>query len=203
MLPAKPFYLIRHGQSEANVARVACGSIDSPLTALGRSQAETLAPYLTQLEQPPVAVYHSDLSRARDTAVILNQTLKLPIYPRQDLREHHFGEWEGLPWPEVEPHLERGESPPGGESHSIFAQRIQSALSDIMAKAPGIPMIIAHGGLFHAIGFMYEYAMSEVQNCHLHYFEPNSDGGVFPWRVWRFDMDGAQLLKVPAAFGVS
>ncbi len=39
MIPAKPFYMIRHGQTEANRDLILQGQMDSPLTTLGREQA--------------------------------------------------------------------------------------------------------------------------------------------------------------------
>lgn len=204
MLPEKPFYLIRHGQSEANAARItAGGQFDSPLTEKGRGQAAALSPFLPQLDVKPGAMYHSTMIRARDTATILNQTLNLRTTAVYDLREHEMGAWDGRPWEEIEPFLENGDPAPGGESESIFAQRIQATLTPILATEEKPPFIVAHGGLFHAMGFMYEYGMSEVQNCHLHYFEPYPEAKKFPWRVWQFDVSGTSLIKKPAPFCIS
>ena len=41
MITAKKFYMIRHGQSEANAAKVFSGTVDVALTDLGRAQAQT------------------------------------------------------------------------------------------------------------------------------------------------------------------
>lgn len=202
MLPLMPFYLIRHGQSEANAAHITAGGrFDSPLTALGRQQPAALKPFLSQLEIQPRALYHSPMARARDTAMILNEYWNLPAIARDDLREHDMGAWDGKPWSEVQPHLEANETPPGGESEKHFAERIKTAISEVLQTAAAHPpVIVAHGGLFHAVGFMYSYGMSEVQNCHLHYFEPNPDYALFPWRVWQFDVEGSALVKRPAPF---
>lgn len=202
MLPLKPFYLIRHGESEANVARItAGGSLDSPLSPLGRQQPRDLAPLLSQLDVPPRALYHSNMQRARDTALALNETWRLPPVERADLREHEMGEWDGLPWADVVPHLEKGAPPPGGESMEAFSARVCGALADIIDSTPTHPpVVVAHGGLFHAIGFMYGYGMSPIQNCHLHYFEPHPDYALFPWKVSVFDIEHDRLVKRPAAF---
>jgi probable phosphoglycerate mutase len=202
MLPLIPFYLIRHGESEANAARITAGGrFDSPLTARGRQQATDLAPYLDQLETPPASLYHSPMMRARDTAMILNGAWKLPASPRDDLREHDMGQWDGQPWKDVIPQLQAKVSPPGGESEKHFSERIKTAIGEVLETATAHPpVIVAHGGLFHAIGFMYSYAMSEVNNCHLHYFEPHPEYLLFPWRVWQFDVDGGRLVKSPAPF---
>lgn len=206
MLPTRSFYLIRHGQSMANIEHItAGGQSDSPLSPLGHEQGKTLAPFLSQLEIKPSHMYHSTMIRARDTAMYLNETLKLGATPVRDLREHEMGAWDGIPWKEVLPHVVAGETPPGGENTSMFAQRIQSTLTDIMDRHPegDPPIIVAHGGLFHAIGFLYEYGMSEVQNCHLHYFEPEALFDTFPWRVWMFDVEDGRLVKKPAPFCIS
>ncbi len=204
MLPAKPFYLIRHGQSMANVGHItAGGQFDSPLSPLGHQQGKTLSPYLTQLEIKPGRLYHSTMSRARDTALYLNETLKLEAIAERDLREHEMGVWDGVPWREILPHIEAGETPPGGESKQIFAQRIQLVLTKILEAETEPPVIVAHGGLFHAIGLLYEYGMSEVQNCHLHYFEPYPSFDLFPWKVWMFDIEAEKLVKKPAPFCLS
>lgn len=208
MLPTRSFYLIRHGQSEANAAGItAGGQIDSPLTAKGRTQAQILAPLLDQLDVKPDIVYHSSMVRARDTALILNKELKLDAIEMRDLREHDLGVWEGQPWPDIQPLLESGQIPPKGESKSTFSQRIQLALTSILQNGHELPMVVAHGGLFHAMGFLYEYAMSEVQNCHLHLFEPYPTTDIFPWRVWQYDVigEGAKqtLERKPAPFCIS
>jgi broad specificity phosphatase PhoE len=126
--------------------------------------------------------------------------LQLPAKPLTDLREQEMGVWDGLPWMDVLPQLEAKKAPPGGESEQIFAQRIRSILTHVVDDCPGLPLVVAHGGLFHAIGFMYEYAMSHVNNCHLHYFEPSADYEKFPWRSWMFDIEGERLVKKPAPF---
>lgn len=202
MLPLIPFYLIRHGQSEANAAHITAGGrFDSPLTAKGRQQALDLAPFLSQLEIKPGSLYHSTMQRARDTALILNQSLNLPPVERDDLREHDMGEWDGQPWADVEPQLIAKIDPPGGETEKHFSERIREALEYILEEAPAHPpMVVAHGGLFHAIGFMYSYAMGEVTNCHLHYFEPNKDSPLFPWKISQFDVVDGLLVKKPAPF---
>ena len=206
MLPLKPFYLIRHGQSTANVRHITAGGLfDCPLTETGQQQAKTLAPLLKQALLPmPSRIYHSTMIRARDTAQFLNEGLGLEMIPDFDLREHDMGAWDGLPWDMVIPQLKAGTPPPGGESTQKFSDRIMHTIKKIVipSDVESPPMIVAHGGLFHAIGFMYEYAMSEIQNCHLHYFEPVPQQALFPWHVWQFDIEGGKLVKRPAPFNV-
>jgi probable phosphoglycerate mutase len=63
------FYLVRHGESEGNAARVFTGQLDSPLTARGRRQAEAVAEELAKVNFDRIV--SSDLSRTRDTAEVI------------------------------------------------------------------------------------------------------------------------------------
>lgn len=206
MLPQKPFYMVRHGQSVANTKHIASGGqFDSPLSPLGHEQAQSLSALMDQLPVMPGTLYHSTMIRARDTAMYLNRTLNLPVHAMSELREHDLGIWDGLNWDLVLAKLEANEVPPAGESSSQFSQRIQSVLTDILNNEDNAkpPLIVAHGGLFFAVGMIYEYGIQSVQNCHLHYFEPYPSFDTFPWRVWQFDIAGQKLVKRPAPFCLS
>ncbi len=91
--------LIRHGETDWNLARRIQGSTDIPLNDTGRQQARDAATALrAQLDlEGPVVVVSSDLSRARETAEIIAGELGLRLsrlYP--DLREREYGEAEGV-----------------------------------------------------------------------------------------------------------
>lgn len=60
-------YLVRHGQSEGNVAKTFHGHTDYPLTELGREQARQAGEKLK--DTAFVRCVASDLSRAWDTAL--------------------------------------------------------------------------------------------------------------------------------------
>jgi len=205
MLPAKPFYLLRHGQSVANVTHTcAGGQTDSPLSELGHEQGKALAKVIDQLELKPEVIYHSFMQRAHNTAKYVNETLKLEMINSRDLREHDVGEFDGRPDVDVWPMIIRGDKPKGGESRAEFSQRIQATITDILTKEERLPLLVAHGGVFHAIGLLYEYGLSSIQNCHLHYFEPDgSTSDTFPWRVWMFDIEGDKLVKKEAPIFLS
>ncbi|RMH00833.1 MAG: histidine phosphatase family protein, partial [Chloroflexi bacterium] len=88
-------YLARHGQSRWQVERNE--DFDSPLTELGREQARRLGSWLANgatldgTERVEITCLRtSPLSRARETAEILNQFLHLPITIDTNLRESDF-----------------------------------------------------------------------------------------------------------------
>lgn len=70
----KKIYLVRHGESEGNVARIVGGK-DFALTAIGLEQAEVVAKRVAHLGITQVV--SSDFVRAQETVQIIANTLKL------------------------------------------------------------------------------------------------------------------------------
>ncbi|MFT5470034.1 MAG: broad specificity phosphatase PhoE [Verrucomicrobiales bacterium] len=85
--------LIRHGESSCNEANRFAGSVDAPLTRLGRAQAEQAAK--TFAGPTPDRLFVSNLSRARETAEILFPQAEAGLTHEVDdrLTERHFGEF--------------------------------------------------------------------------------------------------------------
>lgn len=84
-------YLIRHGQSEANLKKIHGGWLDAPLTERGRAEAKSAGKLLKDVAFDKV--YTSDLIRAIQTAEIA-----LPEYKKMQLpqlREICLGDLEG------------------------------------------------------------------------------------------------------------
>ena len=57
----KRLYLLRHGQTEFNVKKLVQGRCDSPLTDLGRHQAQTAAAWLKAHGVVHVSYTHLDV----------------------------------------------------------------------------------------------------------------------------------------------
>lgn len=187
-LPRKPFYLLRHGESVANSLGLAAGGgLDTPLTDQGKAQARALAAMIHHLPQKPARIYHSHLSRARDTAAFVNEALGAGMEERQGLQEHMFGKWEQIEWTILREKVDRGEEPPEGETSMEFAQRIRKSLPPILEIDHDTPpLIVAHGGVFRAIGLLYGQKIVHIGNCELRLFTPQSENAQFPWIMQRF-----------------
>jgi broad specificity phosphatase PhoE len=95
------FLLIRHGQTDWNLAQRFQGQSDIPLNEVGKKQAMALADRLTN--ESINIVYSSDLQRAIETSKIIMQMsdCKPDLHPDQRLREVNFGDWEGLTYDEI------------------------------------------------------------------------------------------------------
>lgn len=94
-------YVVRHGQSEANVKDLY--GLDTPLTQLGKEQASLTAQNLKNVHFD--AVFSSDFLRAKETAEIIAKEHKLVITTKKALREKYMGEIEGRVAKEVKKEL--------------------------------------------------------------------------------------------------
>lgn len=99
-------YLVRHGETKDNVARIIQGQRQGELTPAGIAQMEDLAVSLSEVHFD--AIISSDLQRAFDSAQILSHQLNLPVQTTPLLRERDWGDFTGrfipdlkdLPMPE-------------------------------------------------------------------------------------------------------
>lgn len=92
------FYLIRHGETDWNVAHRMQGSKDSPLTLKGVSEAKLTGQFLSTI--PFTAAYASNQRRAittRDLILAEQSTVlaKPACYEWAEFCEMNFGPWEG------------------------------------------------------------------------------------------------------------
>lgn len=97
MLPAMSrveIYIFRHGETDWNRERRLQGHTDIPLNETGRNQARELAKKVHALQ--PELILSSDLSRALETATIVNDLLQVPMHLSDNLRECRMGEPEGM-----------------------------------------------------------------------------------------------------------
>jgi len=87
-------YFTRHGESEANIRMIISNrDLPHPLTERGRLQAAALAEELRG--RPINRIYASPIPRAKETAQILSDALKVPLELADALREPDCGILEG------------------------------------------------------------------------------------------------------------
>lgn len=151
--------LVRHAAAEGQDRFL--GQQDAPLSAAGRKQLPAL---VRKLRKAIDAIYCSDLSRTRATAVAIARGRAASIDIRPQLREMGFGRWEGLSWDEVAagfPQLAKqwlsGRSRPrvpGGEPFTRFEARVTGELKRVVARHPGSSVVVVtHAGVIRvAIG---------------------------------------------------
>ncbi|WP_354512907.1 histidine phosphatase family protein [Paenarthrobacter sp. 4246] len=180
--------LIRHGESEGNVAateaRLAGAEViqvpardpDVNLSGTGREQAKALGTALARMAEEfrPDAVVSSPYARARQTAEIAVETAGWPVTVLTDerLRDRELGILDRLTrlgvetrYPdEAERRLWLGKlyyRPPGGESWADVALRLRSILDELNTLGTGHRvMLVCHDAVILLIRYVLE-GMSE------------------------------------------
>lgn len=147
-------YLVRHGQTESNLARRYQGASDSPLTALGRAQARRMGELLARLVPDTTGwrMVASPLGRAQQTAAIICETMGGRLTPGLDPRvaEASMGSWDGLQTDELEarrpqdvPYPERYFQSPDGENFEVIWNRLSDWLGSVGQDDKVI--LVSHG----------------------------------------------------------
>ena len=142
--------LVRHGQTESNIAGFYMGRSNEDLTEVGYTQARSLS--LRLARQPVASIYTSPLHRAYTTATILAEPHKLKPGVLDDLNEIQLGDWQGLHtddikrrWPEVW-HQWRSDPSgviiPNGESLTEVTERAIRAFRKIVKANRGKQSVI-------------------------------------------------------------
>ena len=143
-------YLVRHGQTSANVARqldTAVPGVD--LTDTGREQAVALADRLGGEDLG--AIYTSDLVRTQQTAAPLAARLGLGLVVLPGLREIQAGDYEmSTDWqPYVDAVLRWGAEPdhaiPGGDTGRGFMTRYDAAIRQVASDGHTAAVAVSHG----------------------------------------------------------
>ena len=144
--------LVRHGETEWNVAEVFRGQIDIDLNETGVKQAELLSGYLST--SAIAAVYSSPLKRALKTAEIIAQPHKLKVNIDPDLIDFNFGKWQGLSHQEVKEkyrdlyatwitHPEQVRIP-DGEALEDVSKRVIRVRNKVIENHRGTVVIVGH-----------------------------------------------------------
>jgi broad specificity phosphatase PhoE len=170
----KQFYFIRHGQTEWNRQGIKMGQKDVSLNEEGIRQAHDAAKYLQDLEIKSIVT--SPLSRASQTAEIINSYLSVPIYHEPGFKELCLGIYEGtkLDYSVTKSDWVVGNTPEGVEHFVDFKARVVDSLNNILQKHKN-PLIVAHGGVYWIIMRLLGFSDCYSDNCIPYLFAPKPD----------------------------
>ena len=173
-MPARSFYFLRHGQTAWNVEGRFQGHTDVPLNELGLAQAHDAAKRLASCRIDLIAA--SPLIRARNTAEIVAERLVKPLVFDDELKERHFGAFEGLivnkvkaqfglqPHERLVKHL-----PPDAEQWQETIARAARVIGKWLEQHPDRTLLfVTHSGLFDALH--HETFGSRVEAKHVPYY---------------------------------
>ena len=175
----KPFYFVRHGETDWNKNRIYQGRSDIPLNSTGIQQAGSIAALLK--DEPIAHIVCSPLLRAKITAEIIGTHLNKPIVIIDELQELSLGEKEGQPIGDgdVFDKWLTGITPCGGESAADFDARVISGLLKGLSF-PAPTLFVSHGAVFTAIRRLLKLPLDRIQNCQVIYHEPTKYEDI-PW----------------------
>jgi 2,3-bisphosphoglycerate-dependent phosphoglycerate mutase len=148
---------LRHGRSHADDEGVHEGRYDSPLTDIGRAQAEKRAQDFLTRGLNYKLIIASPLQRAQETAKILVKYLNVTVETDEDWMEMDNGLLAGLPVKEAairfprpafrNPYERIGET---GESEWELFRRAGRAVEKIVSRGPEQYLVVTHGGILNA-----------------------------------------------------
>ena len=143
--------IFRHGQTEWNREGIHQGQLDSPLTEMGRQQAEYIGQLLASFEGiEAYTAYTSPTGRAKRTGGIACAVVKKQPIEDSRLMEVHFGDWQGMTTAEIDEMtgIRKSSDPfmwnftaPNGESLEELIERTTGFLDSLVGPA----IISTHG----------------------------------------------------------
>ncbi|ALD76189.1 MULTISPECIES: adenosylcobalamin/alpha-ribazole phosphatase [Citrobacter freundii complex] len=153
-------WLVRHGETEANVAGLYSGHAPTPLTERGIAQAQTLG---TLLRNVPVDnVLCSELERARHTTQLILGDREVPVRNMPELNEMFFGDWEmrhhrDLAREDAENYTVwcndwQNATPTNGEGFQAFSQRVERFIAQLADyKTCQNLLVVSHQGVLSVL----------------------------------------------------
>jgi len=147
-------HLLRHGQTPYSRDNAFCGAgLDPELTSDGLAMAKSFA--AAYRSTPWNAVYASPLRRTVTTAQPLCDAINLKMELRDDLKEIHYGQWEGKSVETVNREYHDDyirwsadpawNAPTGGELAVAIARRTFQVIEEIKQRfSAGNVLIVSH-----------------------------------------------------------
>ena len=145
-------YLLRHGQSEANVRGILAGPDNSVnLSQDGEKESRLIAKHLQKINF--TQIYTSPISRCLQTIDPLIATKpQIPLFKEERIQEMNYGDWNGKAlkalskkreWKSIQVQPSKFKFPKG-ESFVQLRRRVQSFLNQI-EPVPGPILVVSHG----------------------------------------------------------
>lgn len=157
-------FAARHGTTTLNDSGCFRGSLNPPLNASGRADAEALGQYFKNIQIS--SIIYSDKERSTETADIIARSKPgIKCFGTCNLHAWNVGMFSGQPKsPEnvakLEHYIQNPDIPiPNGESLNEFKARIRPCLIEGMeiANGSGAPVLfVVHSSVIHEIGAMVE-----------------------------------------------
>lgn len=163
-------FILRHGETEADLLDVHEGRADYPLTTKGHFQASKMAKYFSIRYQPDVII-SSPMTRTRQTTEHILKFCNAKLEFDERLMEWNNGLLAGMDRTEA---MEKFPLPPNGrpiteaieegESELAFRHRVEEAIFEILEKYKNCHqiLIVSHGGsISHILNILLNHSINE------------------------------------------
>ena len=135
-------YLYRHGETEENKRHVLQGCMSGHLSKEGKAQISASIDHLKHLGLEGILC--SDLQRCKDTALIINKVLELPVTYTSLLRERDWGSATGM----IVDGVTKIRIPEDAETVAGMKKRAQEFLDFVRSNYPSNVLLVISHGLF-------------------------------------------------------
>jgi probable phosphoglycerate mutase len=196
------FYLIRHGEKDADERLMVGRTRGIHLSSRGQEQAAAIAERLRECRIQHV--FSSPLERARETAAPLARVRGVEVQLLEGLHEYDFGEWTGMSQDELRtiPEWQNFNSfrsatrPPGGEAMLEVQERFVREMVRLRAAYPNDEVaLVSHGDpLRAAVCYFVGMPLDLYQRIEIN---------VASISVLTLDQHGVQLVRLNEIVGRS
>ncbi len=166
-------YLVRHGETDWNIASRIQGQTDTELNEKGRRQAEEFAAVIESQGYRIDCIYTSFKKRAWETAVIIGKKWGIEPKVKPGLEEICLGKWEGYTWKQVRELFgeeyqvwhdnRRYQAAPLGESYQQLLDRLLPALNEITEKEKGNVLVVTHSAVIMTLlSYLYDTPFEDM-----------------------------------------
>lgn len=167
-------YLTRHGETIWNIEKRLQGWGNSPLTDLGKKQAESLRDRLKDMKID--VIYSSPIERAYSTATIVKGEKNIELLTHDGLKEVNFGSWEGMTLDEIGENNQYKDqlynlfnnpkkyTPFDGEKLNDVKERCHNAIKEILEKNKGKNiLVVTHGMTLKLLMLLFQEINEEEE----------------------------------------
>ncbi len=171
----KEFYVFRHGETDLNLQKRWQGSgMNYDLNETGVRQAQGLIEKLK--DKNLEIIFSSPLVRAKHTAQVLGDALRLPVVVKDDLRECFYGDAEGQLIADLQhscPEIVNNWNKPqymniafaNGERKDVALNRVWAVLDELKDLPYQRMGIAIHGGTMAAMLNKLNFSFDKIPNC--------------------------------------
>lgn len=141
--------MIRHGETDWNAIGKLQGRTDIPLNATGILQAAECSEFLKSSQWDVIIT--SPLKRAKQTAIIINKNVNVPVIEMEEFLERGYGDAEGMTYEERTSSFP-DKTYPNQEERTTLNKRIMEGIEKINQRhGDNKILLVAHGAVINAI----------------------------------------------------